>query len=81
MRRTEVWRNVLIEERRHDGQRAVDGDECNEQLEVALVALVHQVHMRKRIEADAPHRSHERLERRLIVLRGTAGFVTEVGGR
>ena len=60
--------DILIEERRDDRERPVQRDERDQQLEIVLVPVVHQIDRRERREVDVAQAVHDAVERGVLDL-------------
>ena len=73
MRGLKVRSNVLVEQRRDDRNRPMERDERGEQLQVAMVPVVHQEHHRQRLQIHLLQRPRDHIKR-------GAGCVVEPDG-
>jgi hypothetical protein len=78
MRCTQMWRDVLVEQRRHYGERASHRKQGDEHLEVALVAVVDDVDGPHAGQIQAVQRVPDGTERRLRRILGAERAVAQM---
>ena len=78
---TQMRCNVLIEERCDDRKRSVHRDESDQQLEIVLVSVVHQINGGERGEIDVAQAVHDAVERGVLAVLSAKGIARDVADR
>ena len=74
----QMWTDVLVEKRGYDQQVLLLGNERDQQLKIALIVVVHEVHRRERTEVELVKSALDDVIDRLITVGRAKGVVAQV---